>query len=227
VGPSRDRSWTPGSEPHDPALRCLGLASLPYTTDAIRTVGIADSNLAMKIYTRSGDDGFTGLYGGGRVLKCDSRIEAIGAVDELNAHLGIVRTLDISIVVNEILGSLQNRMFDLGAELATNDPGARGVDFVRDTDVDQVEKWIDEFESRLPALQTFILPGGSPAAATLHLARVVCRRAERRMVELAQSAKIRKEALQYINRVGDLLFVLARSVNADEGLPDIPWQKSS
>ena len=164
----------------------------------------------MKIYTRSGDDGTTGLYGGGRVTKCDARIEAFGAVDELNAQLGVVRTLPLTTECDKILGVLQNQMFDLGAELATPDAAGLGTDTLQATQIEQVESWIDQFEATLPPLKTFILPGGSPAAAGLHFARCICRRAERQMVNLAQTASVREAPLKYMNRVGDLLFVMAR-----------------
>lgn len=181
----------------------------------------------MKIYTRSGDDGSTGLYGGGRVAKCDSRIEAFGAVDELNAQLGVVRTLPLPKGFDEVLNVLQNQMFDLGAELATPDAAGFGTDALQESHVTQVEEWIDHFEAGLAPLRTFILPGGSPAAAGLHFARCVCRRAERQMVALAQAATVRETALKYMNRVGDLLFVLARTANAEVGKPDIAWSKST
>jgi cob(I)alamin adenosyltransferase len=179
----------------------------------------------MKIYTRTGDDGTTGLYGGGRVAKCDPRIEAFGTIDELNAQLGVARTVALPQFCDEILASLQNRMFDLGAELATEHVVARGTDSLQDTHVAQVESWIDKLESGLSPLQTFILPGGSPGAAALHLARCICRRAERQMVGLAQAASVREIALRYINRVSDLLFVMARAANAELGRPDVAWEK--
>lgn len=181
----------------------------------------------MKIYTRSGDDGTTGLYGGGRVSKSDPRIEAIGAVDELNAYLGIVRTLPVSVQTDKVLSVLQNRMFDLGAELATLDAASRGTDALQDSHVAEVEQWIDQMEVELPPLQTFILPGGSPVAAGLHFARSVCRRAERHMVALSLIAPLRETALIYVNRVGDLLFVMARAANAEAGQPDVAWRKTS
>lgn len=179
----------------------------------------------MKIYTRSGDDGTTGLYGGGRVAKSDPRIEAIGAVDELNAYLGIVRTLPVSPQADKILSVLQNRMFDLGAELATIDAASRGTDVLHNSHVAEVEQWIDEMEKQLSPLRAFILPGGSPVAAGLHFARAVCRRAERHMVALALIAPLRETALKYVNRVGDLLFVMARTANAEAGQPDVAWCK--
>jgi cob(I)alamin adenosyltransferase len=180
----------------------------------------------MKIYTRSGDDGSTGLYGGGRVSKCDPRIDAFGAVDELNAQLGVVRAMGLPKGFDEVLDDLQNRMFDLGAELATPQAADYGTNVLRDSHVAQVEDWIDFFQAGLAPLRTFILPGGSQVAAGLHIARCVCRRAERQMVALAQLASVRDTVLKYINRVGDLLFVMARTANAEVGQPDRAWTKA-
>ncbi len=180
----------------------------------------------MKIYTKTGDDGTTGLYGGVRVAKNDGRIEACGAVDELNAVLGVVRTNNLLQPIDQILAQLQNQLFDLGAELATPDASGKGTDYLQDTNVAQLEAWIDQLESVLPELKTFILPGGSPAAAWLHLARCVCRRAERCIVTLNQQSTLRKTVLLYVNRLGDLLFVMARTANAESGTSDVAWQKS-
>jgi cob(I)alamin adenosyltransferase len=180
----------------------------------------------MKIYTRTGDDGSTGLYGGGRVAKCDPRIEAFGAVDELNAQLGVARAIGLPKRFDSVIAILQNQMFDLGAELATPDAVSHGTDYLQEADIAQVEHWIDEFESTLAPLQTFILPGGTPAAAALHLARCICRRAEREIVALGAASTVRPTTLQYMNRIGDFLFVLARSANAESGHADIAWQKA-
>jgi cob(I)alamin adenosyltransferase len=179
----------------------------------------------MKIYTRTGDDGSTGLYGGGRVPKSDLRVEAMGAIDELNAQLGVTRTLGLPDNYDSILELLQNQMLDLGAEIATPDAVERGTDFLQPKHVEQLEKWIDHFDAGLAPLQNFILPGGTPAAAALHLARCIARRAERHMVALAIAGQLRPLTVIYMNRVSDLLFVLARSVNADGGHPDVAWQK--
>ena len=181
----------------------------------------------MKIYTRTGDDGSTGLYGGGRVSKCDPRIEAVGTVDELNAQLGLACAAGLPPAFDSILYALQNRMFDLGAELATPDATNRGTDYLQAGDIAAVESWIDEHEARLAPLQTFILPGGSLSASHLHLSRCICRRAERRVIALSQSFPVRDLVIHYLNRVSDLLFVLARSANQEFGQSDIPWQKAS
>jgi cob(I)alamin adenosyltransferase len=181
--------------------------------------------ISMKIYTRTGDDGTTGLFGGGRVSKTDSRLAAYGAVDELNAVLGIARSAGPSARCDAMLASLQNQMFDLGAELATPDPDQHASQFLTDAVISQLETWIDSLEEDLAPLKTFVLPGGSPLASALHLARCVCRRAEREIVELAGTAPVRPLVLKYVNRVSDLLFVLARTANAEAGIGDVPWKK--
>ena len=180
----------------------------------------------MKIYTRTGDRGDTGLFDGTRVLKSDPRVDAYGDVDELCAWLGVVRAhagLDRDLI--DVLDHLQRDLFALGARLA--DPAERIADRVTkaslgDAAVQRLEQWIDRFEDELSPLRRFILPGGSAAGAALHLARTVCRRAERRIVGLG-SAKVEPELLAYINRLSDLLFVLARVVNARAGLPETEW----
>ena len=181
----------------------------------------------MKIYTRTGDEGATGLFGGGRLLKCDPRFAAIGSLDELNAHLGLCRAASLPVDVDELAGRLQHDLFALGAELAS--PNASSVDagFLTPEDVEHMEAEIDRFEASLPPLRNFILPGGSATAAAVHVARAVCRRAERDLVALAQTSPVRGPLLQYVNRVGDLLFVLARYCNAAAGVPDVPWEKRS
>ena len=184
----------------------------------------------VKIYTRTGDTGETSLLGGRRLRKDDLRIEAIGDVDEVNATLGVARTeLTRSGVAppgfDELLAQVQHRLFDLGAELAA--PAAGGQNNLSDADVRALEAAIDEHQANLAPLREFILPGGSPAAAQLHLARCVCRRAERRLVELAATETIRGELLRYVNRLGDLLFVLARAVNQANRVPDVRWEQGA
>jgi len=184
----------------------------------------------MKIYTRTGDQGSTALFGGSRVGKNDIRICAIGALDELNAALGVARSLGVSRRVDGVLELLQNRMFDLGAELASPQADVRGTQFLQahflqDEDVAELESAIDMFEEDLPELKAFILPGGTQAASTLHLARGVCRRAEREIVALAETAAVRDMTIKYVNRASDLLFVLARAANAEASVADVPWEK--
>lgn len=179
----------------------------------------------MKIYTRTGDDGMAALYGGGRVAKNHPRMIAFGAVDELNSLLGQCRATGLSVDVDEIIARLQHEMFAIGAELATPAAGSAGVAYLDEKFVARLEEDVDSFESRLAPLKQFILPGGTPASAALHVARGVCRRAERETVALTQVESIRPVIIAYLNRVGDLLFVLARAENAKAGAPDVAWEK--
>lgn len=181
----------------------------------------------MKIYTKTGDAGETALFGAGRVPKDHHRIEAVGEVDELNAQLGMVRTqLDEGadpIEIDSLLGHVQNELFDLGAELASPEP--KGMQLIGSAQIETLEHAIDRWDATLPPLKTFILPGGTVAAASLHVARSVCRRAERRLTTLSRTEVLRPEALIYLNRLGDLLFVLARVANQLVGQKDIAWKK--
>jgi len=183
----------------------------------------------MKIYTKTGDLGETGLFTGPRVRKDDPRIEAYGTVDELNAVLGLVRCEELPVEIDALIAGIQHTLFDLGAELATPDPASRGTDLVSVGHIEALEVAIDNYEAGLPPLKAFILPGGATGAAWLHLARTVCRRAERHVVTLMgeENAELSPQVLIYLNRLGDLLFVLARAVNHTAGHGDIAWQKSS
>jgi cob(I)alamin adenosyltransferase len=176
----------------------------------------------MKIYTKTGDAGETGLFGGPRVAKDHARIEAFGTVDELNSHLGIVRTLPAAAQFDPLLRRIQCELFDLGAQLAT--PGD-SEERITMRHVEAIERAIDEYEGEVEPLKCFILPTGTPLAAELHVARTVCRRAERRVVTLASRLEttIPANAIEYLNRLGDLLFVLARLANARDGVADDPW----
>jgi len=176
----------------------------------------------MKIYTKTGDQGETGLFGGPRVSKDHARIEAFGTVDELNSQLGLIRTLPGAEPFDAPLRRIQCELFDLGAELATPDSRAERIE---PGHVAAIEKLIDEHEARLEPLACFILPTGTPLAAALHVARTVCRRAERRVVTLATQldTMIPANAIEYLNRLGDLLFVLARAANRQAGVADDPW----
>ena len=179
----------------------------------------------MKIYTKAGDDGKTGLFHGPRVSKDDARIEAYGTVDELFSVIGVARSFVPPKSLDAALERIQYQLFSLGAELATPDPVAHGTALLSTQDTGWIEDTIDQFDGELPALTNFILPAGTPLAAGLHHARVVCRRAERRVVTLSRATELSKEAVTYLNRVGDLLFVLARSANAAAGCQDVPWKR--
>ena len=180
----------------------------------------------MRIYTGGGDQGETGLFGGGRVAKDDARVEAYGTVDELNAALGLARAAGLPEDVDPIVGRVQGELFVLGADLATPESSrARDEQVVRlDRGiVAALEADIDRCEEKLPALTTFILPGGAPGGAALHLARTISRRAERRLVRLARETDISDQTLPYLNRLSDLLFVLARLANLRAVSPEAPW----
>jgi cob(I)alamin adenosyltransferase len=179
----------------------------------------------MRIYTRTGDDGTTGLVGPGRVLKSALRVEAYGGVDELNALLGRALALDTAGWMRPVLGPVQHQLFQLGAELATPDPAALArLDRISDAEVATLENAIDRFEEDLEALTHFIVPGGTPLAAELHVARTVCRRAERRVVALRQSEDVDARAVRYLNRLADLLFVAARWCNRQAGVAEVAWR---
>lgn len=177
-----------------------------------------------RIYTKTGDNGTTGLIGGKRVHKDDVRIEAYGSVDELNAHLGVVATHPLPDRVRRILRRVQDDLFNIGAELAlpTGMDRARwGIPSIGSEDIRFLENEIDEMETQLVPLHNFILPGGSAAGAYLHLARTVARRAERRCVQLIHSGDVDPQIIRYLNRLSDLCFVLARFVNHENSQPEI------
>ena len=179
----------------------------------------------MKIYTRTGDAGQTGLFGGARVDKDDSRVEAYGTVDELNSCIGAARTLGVSAGTDAALLRIQHDLFTVGAELACV-PGKEStlrLELVSDADIQRLEGLIDQNEAPLEPLENFVLPGGCPSAAELHRARTVCRRAERRTLTTGRSSAVRPQVVIYLNRLSDLLFVLARYENLAAGIADIPW----
>jgi cob(I)alamin adenosyltransferase len=181
----------------------------------------------MRIYTKTGDGGETGLFGGERVPKDHARVAAYGEVDELNAAIGLARALDPRDFEDALLQAIQRHLFTIGAELATPDrarlANALGGAPIGDADVATLEGAIDRLETGLPPLKTFILPGGAPKGAALHVARTVCRRAERGVVGLAREVAISPAIGRYLNRLSDLLFVLARSANARAGAGELPW----
>ena len=179
----------------------------------------------MKIYTRTGDTGETSLFDNARVSKADGRVDAYGEVDELNACLGAARAAGVDPDVAAALEAIQKDLFAVGARLA--DPSSRIAGRVTkaaisDDHVGRLEQTIDRLETGLPALRRFILPGGSPAGSLLHLARTVCRRAERRVVGLGSGA-VEPNVIVYLNRLSDLLFVMARAVNQRAGVPETEW----
>lgn len=187
----------------------------------------------MKIYTRRGDEGETGLLGGDRVPKSDLRVEAYGTVDELNAAVGLARSLareaGEELLEDGRFKKIQDDLFAVGARLAAADPDrAREKGLVPDLPpgrVEDLEAWIDELDEELPELDAFLLPGGSPAAAQLHAARTVCRRAERAVVRLAREREgLADVVLPYLNRLSDLLFTLARAANRRAGAPETEWE---
>jgi cob(I)alamin adenosyltransferase len=183
----------------------------------------------MKIYTKTGDSGQTGLFAGPRVWKDDARIEAYGTVDELNAALGWARNEVGRGELEDLLVEFQHQLFAIGAELATPQPEKHGTRLIGPAQIAGLERAIDDWDARLPPLKQFVLPGGSRAGAALHVARAVCRRAERRVVTLQRSdgafPASGLDVLVYLNRLGDLLFVLARAANQSAGCADVPWQK--
>jgi cob(I)alamin adenosyltransferase len=176
-------------------------------------------NRLSKIYTRTGDDGTTGLGTGERVSKDSLRIEACGALDELNSALGVMIAAGPPEQLNDMLGNVQQTLFDLGGEISL--PGSNLIDAEK---VLQLESAMDQLNEVLPPLKDFIMPGGNAAGAACHMARAICRRAERRLVSLAQQETINEHAVHYINRLSDFLFILARTLNRAEGIPEILWE---
>jgi cob(I)alamin adenosyltransferase len=180
----------------------------------------------VKIYTKTGDEGVTGLLGNRRVPKDDIRIEAYGTVDELNAVLGLARAQGLDPATDALAAQLQNELFAVGSALADPDPNGRHHHAIREEYSARLEGVIDALELELPPLTNFILPGGSLPAAQLHLARTVCRRAERLVVKLARQPRaiVPSALIVYLNRLSDLLFVMARVVNHRAKVPDTPWK---
>jgi len=182
----------------------------------------------MKIYTKTGDNGETSLFGGGRVPKNNLRISAYGSVDELNSIIGIAVTEALNAEVKEILVSVQNDLFTLGSDLASpveKENKNFVIPRIGKDKIEKLETLIDSIEYKLPELRNFILPGGSKGASLIHFARTVCRRAEREAVSLLKSVDIGTNPVVYLNRLSDLLFVLARFENLSSGYPDIEWKK--
>lgn len=178
----------------------------------------------MKLYTKTGDDGTTGLFGGGRVPKASGRVDAYGTVDEANAAIGVARATRLDATIDGVLARVQEDLFTIGAELACV-PGKEtklGMPLIGEPDIARLEHAIDQADAACPPLKSFVLPGGSPQAAALHVARTVSRRAERAVLAMSD-APARREVVVYINRLSDLLFALARHANVIAGVEDVPW----
>jgi cob(I)alamin adenosyltransferase len=178
------------------------------------------ANRLTKIYTRTGDKGTTGLADGSRVAKDHARIEAIGAIDELNSVMGVLLAEDIPAALRARLAVIQHDLFDIGGELSVP-----GHTLVGKAHVERLERELDTLNAELPPLRDFVLPGGSKSAAAAHLARTICRRAERRLVALDRGEPLTPTLLQYLNRLSDLLFVTARVLNREAGEPDVLWEQ--
>lgn len=180
-----------------------------------------------KVYTKTGDDGTTGLVGGTRVKKYDARLEAYGTVDELNASIGVLRSYNLSQNILNLLIQIQNKLFNIGSRLASDEKGEAFTAslIITEEDIKILENAIDKFEESLPVLINFILPGGELATAQCHVARTVCRRAERRILEFSESTPVQSVTIKYINRLSDFLFVLARIIALDRKVEEVKWTK--
>jgi cob(I)alamin adenosyltransferase len=178
-----------------------------------------------KVYTRTGDDGTTGLGAGGRVGKDSPRIEAYGTVDELNSQIGVVLSSGVNETIAPALAAIQNDLFHLGSDLCIPEEEKKrlAVPRIEERHVAALEDLMDRLSEELPPLENFVLPGGAPAAAQLHVARTVCRRAERLVVTLARREPVGPHTVEYLNRLSDALFVMARHENKRRGIPDVLW----
>jgi cob(I)alamin adenosyltransferase len=178
----------------------------------------------MKIYTKKGDAGETSLIGGTRVPKCSMRIESYGTVDELNSHLGLIRDQNIEEETKRQILEIQDRLFTIGSSLAS-DPGKSKMKIpgLFDQDVENLEQWMDEMDAKLPEMKSFVLPGGHQTVSFCHIARCVCRRAERIIVDLMQNEHVDALIPRYINRLSDYLFVLSRKLTQDLDASESPW----
>lgn len=179
----------------------------------------------MKVYTKTGDKGSTALLGGTRVSKAHLRLEAYGTVDELNSYMGLLRDQEVNKDRSELLKQIQDRLFTLGAQLATApDKNVRKVPDLHDSDLEVLEKAIDQMEEELPPLKYFILPGGHQAVSFCHIARTVCRRTERATVALNEQEEVAEIMIRYLNRLSDYLFVLARKMGQELGAEEVNWR---
>lgn len=181
--------------------------------------------MTFKIYTKTGDKGQTSLIGGVRVPKHHIRIEAYGTVDELNSHIGLIAASLIDKETEEVLAEIQDRLFTIGSNLAlAPDKAKMEVPDLKPEDVELLEKEIDKMDAELPELKSFVLPGGSPLVANTHIARCVCRRAERIVTHLAEESHVEDIVIIYLNRLSDYLFNLSRKIAKDTGAPEVPWR---
>jgi cob(I)alamin adenosyltransferase len=179
----------------------------------------------MKIYTKTGDAGSTSLFGGTRLSKADLRIESYGTVDELNSYLGLLRDQEVNASRKHLLISIQETLFTIGSMLAA-EPGNDKIKIpvINESHIQQLEEAIDEMELKLPPMRNFVLPGGHSAVSIAHLARTVCRRAERRSVALHAAAPVNELILKYLNRLSDYLFVLSRLISQETSSEEVPWK---
>jgi len=179
----------------------------------------------MKIYTKKGDNGTTGLIGGTRILKSSLRIEAYGTIDELNSYIGLVRDQDIHEQYKKQLIEIQDRLFTIGSSLAADpEKSTMKIPDLHASDIEVLEKWMDEMEEVLPEMKNFVLPGGHQTVSFCHVARCVCRRGERIIVDLNQHEFVADLVISYVNRLSDYLFVLSRKITLDLGAVEQPWQ---
>ncbi len=179
----------------------------------------------MKIYTKKGDNGTTGLIGGTRIIKSSLRIEAYGTIDELNSYIGLVRDQDIHESYKKQLIEIQDRLFTIGSSLAADpEKSTMKIPDLHSSDIELLEKWMDEMEEVLPEMKNFVLPGGHQTVSFCHVARCVCRRGERIIVDLNQHEFVAELVISYINRLSDYLFVLSRKITLDLGAVEQPWQ---
>ncbi|MCB0661211.1 MAG: cob(I)yrinic acid a,c-diamide adenosyltransferase [Saprospiraceae bacterium] len=180
--------------------------------------------MAFKIYTKTGDKGETSLFGGKRLPKYHLRIESYGTVDELNSYIGLVRDNLQDKVIRSTLKDVQDRLFTIGSNLASDPDKQMKVPDLKQSDIEMLEKEMDRMEKELPVLKNFILPGGHPAVSECHIARCVCRRAERNVVALAVDEKVEPIIITYLNRLSDYLFMLSRKIALDLGVQEVTWQ---
>lgn len=179
----------------------------------------------MKIYTKTGDKGMTSLVGGKRVPKNSARLESYGTIDELNSYLGMIRSFPIDPVITGELVEIQSRLFDVGGNLATDseDPNVTIRLGVKEQDIELLEKAIDRMDAEVPPMKFFVLPGGDQVVSFCHIARTVCRRAERRILDLSTEAEVDELVLKYVNRLSDYLFILSRKLTNDLGMEEMKW----